>query len=104
MKEAVATMLDSINYGASIVIGDVYISIMVPRRMYEDEYKRQGLSMKNLSRALEDGACVSSSLIPWNACGAYMGFTGITMEKMSPEEQEQAARELTEKPDRPTFS
>lgn len=102
--------------------GDVYISIMVPGRMYEDEYKRQGLSMKNLSRALEDGACVSSSLIPWNACGAYMtstlgvnsfvyapfafanlltpivsilfGFTGFTMTKMTPEEKAKADQEL----------
>lgn len=105
--------------------GDVYISIMVPGRMYEDEYKRQGLSMKNLSRALEDGACVSSSLFPWNACGAYMtstlgvnsfvyapfafanlitpivsiilGFTGITMVKMTPEEKAKADQELAAK-------
>jgi len=55
--------------------GDVYISIVLPARMYEDEYRRQGLSMKNLSRALEDGACVSSCLFPWNACGAYMTST-----------------------------
>ena len=26
----------------------------------------------NLSRALEDGGTITSPLIPWNTCGAYM--------------------------------
>jgi len=30
------------------------------------------LAPENLSRALEDGGTVTSALIPWNTCGAYM--------------------------------
>lgn len=31
------------------ITGDVYLSIMLPGRMYEDEYKRRGLDVRNLS-------------------------------------------------------
>ena len=44
----------------------------MPGRMFKDEYKRRELAPENLSRALEDGGTVTSPLIPWNTCGAYM--------------------------------
>ena len=31
--------------------------------------------MKNLSRTLEDAGTITSPLIPWNTCGAYMAGT-----------------------------
>ena len=34
-----------------------------------------GLDPKNLSRALEDGGTITSPLIPWNTCGAFMAST-----------------------------
>jgi NhaC family Na+:H+ antiporter len=43
--------------------------------MYKDAFKQQGLEAKNLSRALEDSATITSPLIPWNTCGAYMSAT-----------------------------
>ncbi|MCJ7682038.1 MAG: Na+/H+ antiporter NhaC, partial [Candidatus Aminicenantes bacterium] len=74
-----------------------------------------GLHPKNLSRALEDSGTLTSPLIPWNSCGAFMGatlgvypllylpwaflnlinpmislfygYTGITMEKLKPEDK-----------------
>ena len=33
---------------------------------------RRGLAPENLSRALGDAGIVTSALIPWNSCGAYM--------------------------------
>jgi NhaC family Na+:H+ antiporter len=96
--------------GMNALASDQYLAIIVPGRMYRNAYMKRGLHPKNLSRALEDSATMTSSLIPWNTCGAYMGgvlgvsaftylpfaflnllspmisifygFTGITMQKI----------------------
>ena len=59
----------------NLVTGDQYLSIVLPGRMYKDEYRKRGLHQKNLSRALEDSGTLLSPLIPWNTCGAYMTVT-----------------------------
>jgi len=94
----------------NILAGDQYLSIVIPGRMYKDEFARRGLAPKNLSRCLEDSGTLTSALVPWNTCGAFMsstlgvatiaylpfcflnlinpvvsilyGYTGITMEKL----------------------
>lgn len=58
--------------GLNVVAGDQYISIVVPGRMYARAFADRGLHPKNLSRALEDGGTITSPLIPWNTCGAFM--------------------------------
>ena len=58
--------------GTNVVAADQYIAIVVPGRMFKDEYKKRGLRSVNLSRTLEDGGTITSPLIPWNTCGAYM--------------------------------
>ena len=93
-----------------MLLPEQYISIVVPGRMYADAYWERGLHAKNLSRALEDGGTITSVLVPWNTCGAFMksilgvsaaaygpwaflnyinpivsiiyGFTGFTIEKI----------------------
>ncbi|MGW8267126.1 MAG: Na+/H+ antiporter NhaC [Longimicrobiales bacterium] len=97
-------------FGMNILASDQYLAIIVPGRMYRGAYLKRGLHPKNLSRALEDSATLTSPLIPWNTCGAYMstvlgvssfvylpfaflnlaspmisifyGFTGITIQKI----------------------
>lgn len=59
-------------FGTNLITADQYMSIVMPGRMYKEEYERRGLDNVNLSRALEDGGTITSSLIPWNTCGAYM--------------------------------
>lgn len=99
----------------NIVTGEQYLSIVIPGRMYKSAFADRGLAPRNLSRCLEDSGTLTSPLIPWNTCGAFMhatlgvhpfaylpyaflnlinplisifyGFTGITMLKMTPEEQ-----------------
>ncbi len=61
--------------GTNILAADQFISIALPGRMYKDEYERRGLSGLNLSRTLEDSGTLTSALIPWNTCGAYMSAT-----------------------------
>ncbi|WP_018690579.1 Na+/H+ antiporter NhaC [Algicola sagamiensis] len=58
--------------GTNIVSSDQYMSIVMPGRMFKEEYERRGLDNVNLSRTLEDGGTITSPLIPWNTCGAYM--------------------------------
>ncbi|NRA71042.1 MAG: Na+/H+ antiporter NhaC [Gammaproteobacteria bacterium] len=59
-------------FGSNILTADQYISIVMPGRMFKEEFENRGLAPENLSRALEDGGTVTSPLIPWNTCGAYM--------------------------------
>lgn len=56
----------------NIAAADQYLSIIVPGRMYREDYKRKGLHAKNLSRTLEDAGTLSSPLIYWNSCGMFM--------------------------------
>jgi NhaC family Na+:H+ antiporter len=58
--------------GTNVIAADQYIAIVVPGRMFKEEYKKRGLKPVNLSRTLEDGGTITSPLIPWNTCGAYM--------------------------------
>lgn len=60
---------------SNIVGCDQYMSIIVPGRMYAEEYDKRGLKSKNLSRTLEDAGTMTSPLVPWNTCGAFMATT-----------------------------
>ncbi|MGS0727352.1 Na+/H+ antiporter NhaC family protein, partial [Shewanella sp. 0m-11] len=61
--------------GANLITADQFIAIVLPGRMLKVEYAKRGLAPVNLSRALEDSATITSPLIPWNTCGAYMAST-----------------------------
>jgi Na+:H+ antiporter, NhaC family len=110
--------------GMNIIASDQYMAIVIPGRMYRSAYLKLGLHPKNLSRALEASGTLTSPLIPWNSCGAFMGatlgispllylpyafmnlaipfisviygYTGITMHKMTPDE----VKALEEDPER----
>lgn len=61
--------------GSNIVAADQYMSIVLTGRLYRPEFERRGLAPVNLSRALEDAGTITSPLVPWNTCGAYMAAT-----------------------------
>jgi NhaC family Na+:H+ antiporter len=47
--------------------------------MYREEFARRGLAPQVLSRAVEDSGTVTSVLVPWNTCGAYIsGVLGVS--------------------------
>ena len=99
--------------GINIIAADQYIAIVLPGKMYKAEFERRQLATQNLSRAIEDAGTLTSPLVPWNTCGAYMagtlgvatlaylpfaffnlinplvsmvyGFTGFTIRKIEPE-------------------
>jgi NhaC family Na+:H+ antiporter len=61
--------------GTNALAADQFIAVALPGRMYRNAYEDLGLSPLNLSRTLEDSATLTSALIPWNTCGAYMSAT-----------------------------
>ena len=58
--------------GTNLITADQYIAIVMPGRMYKEEYQRRGLDPVVLSRTLEDSGTITSPLVPWNTCGAFM--------------------------------
>jgi NhaC family Na+:H+ antiporter len=100
-------------FGLNVIAGDQYVAVVLPSRMFRLEFKKRGLAPQVLSRAVEDSGTVTSVLIPWNTCGAYIsgvlgvstfaylpycfynvfnpvisviyGFTGFKMERLPPE-------------------
>lgn len=97
----------------NFVTADQYLAIVLPGRMFSPAFKERKLHPKNLSRIVEDAGTMTSALVPWGTCGAFMaaalgvptfvyapfaflllinplvsifyGFTGITMEKLPDE-------------------
>ena len=68
-----ATLLTAI--GLNIIASDQYIAIVLPGRLFRGEYQKRRLDPKNLSRTLEDAGTLTSVLVPWNTCGAFMSQT-----------------------------
>lgn len=105
---------------ANAIMAEQYISILIPGRMFAPAYREKGIHPKSLSNALESAGTVTSCLIPWNTCGQFikttlgvltvqylpwavfnytmpivcfvMAFFGVTVAKMTAEEQERADR------------
>ncbi len=61
--------------GTNVIAADQYMAIVLTGRLYRPEYEKRGLAPVNLSRALEDAGTLTSPLVPWNTCGAYMAAT-----------------------------
>jgi NhaC family Na+:H+ antiporter len=61
--------------GLNIFAGDQYIALVLPSRLFRVEFRTRGLKPQNLSRTCADGGTVTSPLVPWNSCGAFMAAT-----------------------------
>lgn len=111
------------SFGMNVVASDQYIAIVLPGRMFRAEYRRRMLRPELLSRSLEDAGTLTSPLVPWNTCGAFMaqtlgvatvayapfaffnlinplvaaayGFTGISIRRLAPDEVERDAVPLS---------
>jgi NhaC family Na+:H+ antiporter len=60
-------------FGLNVVAGDQYIALVLPSKVFRVEFARRGLAPTNLSRLAADSGTVTSPLVPWNSCGAFMG-------------------------------
>jgi NhaC family Na+:H+ antiporter len=69
----------SSGFGLNVIAGDQYVADVLPARMFRSEFARRGLAPQVLSRAVEDSGTVTSVLVPWNTCGAYIsGVLGVS--------------------------
>ncbi len=59
----------------NVLAADQFLSITLPGRLFTRAYDDRGLNRLSLSRTLEDSATLTSVLIPWNTCGAFMTAT-----------------------------
>lgn len=88
LQRILQSLLQSLRKDGSLVAGsgmtalatnaiasDQYLSIVLTSRMYAGEYRKRGLDPVNLSRVVEDSGTVTSPLVPWNTCGAFMAVT-----------------------------
>ncbi|MFD0825646.1 Na+/H+ antiporter NhaC [Neobacillus sp. M.A.Huq-85] len=57
---------------SNIVGCDQFMSVVIPGRMYLNEYKKRGFHPKLLGRTLEDCGTVTACLLPWTTCGIFM--------------------------------
>ena len=65
--------------GMNVIAGDQYVAVVLPARMFRREFSRRELAPQVLSRAVEDSGTVTSVLVPWNTCGAYIsGVLGVS--------------------------
>jgi NhaC family Na+:H+ antiporter len=61
--------------GLNVVAADQYMAIVLTGRMYRRPFEKEGIAPQTLSRQVEDTATVTSPLVPWNSCGAYVAAT-----------------------------
>ena len=56
---------------SNIFLGDQYLAIVVPGRMFKTAVAKTDLSPRMLSRTLEDCGTLTAVLVPWTGCGAF---------------------------------
>ncbi|MCW7481034.1 Na+/H+ antiporter NhaC family protein [Leptospira kanakyensis] len=56
----------------NLVTADQYLSLVIPARAFRSLAEEKGIPEKDISRSLEDSGTITSPLIPWNSCGAFM--------------------------------
>lgn len=65
--------------GVNILIGEQYLSVLLPGNAFQESYAKAGLHPKNLTRVLEDAGTVVNPLVPWSVCGIFLtGVLGVT--------------------------
>ena len=70
---------------ANMSMGEGYLSIIFGGQIFKDSYEKDNLEKHMLSRCLEEGATLSTSLIPWTTSGAFItGALGMSPLEYAP--------------------
>jgi Na+:H+ antiporter, NhaC family len=56
----------------NFILGEQYLSILLPGNAFKEHFKKAGLEPKHLSRVLEDAGTVVNPLVPWSVCGVFL--------------------------------
>ena len=87
MRRAASLMTATI--GSSLVanmsMGEAYLSIIFGGQLFKTRYQEQKLANHLMSRCLEEGATLTTPLIPWTTSGAFcMGVLGLSSLEYAP--------------------
>jgi len=77
IKRTASLMTTTIGAGvvANMSMGEAYLSIIFGGQIFKDAYAEDNLENHMLSRCLEEGSTLTTSLIPWTTSGAFI--TGV---------------------------
>ncbi|MFQ6005959.1 MAG: Na+/H+ antiporter NhaC family protein, partial [Woeseia sp.] len=82
MREAIrqrvkAHAVEPLYLEPSLLLAETYYrrGLRDDREKAKAEFQKRNLEPKNLSRIIEDSGTLTSPLVPWNTCGAYMAAT-----------------------------
>lgn len=70
----IATTIAS-GFLGNIAMGEAYISIILSCQLFKPKYEQQKLDAAILSRSVEEGATMTTGLIPWTTAGAFYTAT-----------------------------
>lgn len=59
----------------NMAMGEAYISIILNCQLFRDKYRQEALDPALLSRSVEEGATLTTGLIPWTTAGAFYSAT-----------------------------
>ncbi|MGL5749240.1 MAG: Na+/H+ antiporter NhaC [Paraclostridium sp.] len=70
---------------SNAIMGEAYLSLILNANLYKEVYKDKNLKSSMLSRTLEEGATLTTGLIPWTTAGAFISATlGINSLQYAP--------------------
>ncbi len=83
------TTLIATTIGSGIIgnigMGEAYISIILSCQLFGKAYDEKGIDRAVLSRSVEEGATLSTGLIPWTTAGAFYAATlGVPVLEYAP--------------------
>lgn len=70
----IATTIGS-GIAGNLAMGEAYISIILSCQLFRQRYDEQSLDRAVLSRSVEEGATMTTGLIPWTTAGAFYAAT-----------------------------
>ena len=59
----------------NLSMGEAYITIILNSQLFGESYRRRKLDAAVLSRSVEEGATMTTGLIPWTTAGAFYTAT-----------------------------
>ena len=87
IKRAATLIATTISAGvvANMSMGEGYLSIIFGGQIFKESFEDNGLEKHMLSRCLEEGATLSTSLIPWTTSGVLItGVLGLSPIEYAP--------------------
>ncbi len=72
-------------FACNLAMGEAYISIILNGQLFKDTYDEKGVDKAILSRSVEEGATLTTALIPWTTSGTFYTATlGISTLEYAP--------------------